>query len=698
MKTQIVKYFFKKKYFLLKMSCLSRDDFKLKYPKGAYLSKGAYGKIYISGDNVIKKQGWDSDSFTKELCILSEFKHPNICPVLDISFHKDNGYMALPQGSSVSKAYLDGLITIREIVTDIFSGMNFLNSNGIAHKDLKIDNCIYHEGRVKIIDLGLASFCDLYETGYTFNDVAYTEPFKDPEYDEYENNPITVELYSIATTIYYMLTNKYFSGMDRNYYISRQNFEDLNIDSDLIDLLLECQKPLAVRKSIEELILHPSLIKNRITITGNVLPLEKYSGNIPLSSLPSKSGVTSGVIKTLFEWMYQISVNFYGINSYFLACDMVYRFLQNNAIDMSKFQLLGSCSLYIAALLNSEEVSIRDIIYSTGRLYSSENFMEMYCTMYTILQGKFYNKTLWDTIQFDYEIYNFAAFMSRPEFMSNQLYMLPYVSENNKINRYEHKTLLNSHTKFDKDVVVELLDRDYEEFPVEDKSSVNINTIISKLNNVCIKKVNASEYEYYTNIISLTASNIDKLQFMNNKNAFDLYEKLLENAINSNSFEFIRRTVNFNDMLTLQEIQTYRKALRRVNIFTLIDQDIDRIINIQVSPPVILIPEPEYINNTSELIVKLSQLMAVTGSGETLTYKINDISRNINDRRFISNVIIQTANRTEAVIDMFNILRNINSDIWMEQLDIVNSIGDLSEWINTCFDPRGLSSYYLTRV
>lgn len=680
------------------MQCLSHDEFNRKYPKGAYLSRGTYGTVYVSGDNVIKKQSWDSVAFAKELCILSQFQHPNICPILDVTFSKDSSYIALPKGTPVLKAYLDGHISMQEIVTDIFSGMNYLNSNGIAHKDLKIDNCIYHEGRVKIIDLGLASFCDLYDTGYTFNDVAYTEPFRDPEYDEYKNNPITVELYSIATTIYYMLVNKYYAGLYRSYYISRREFEDLNVEPQIIDLLMLCQEPLKDRKSIEELILHPAIIKNRVVMASEELPLQRYSV-LDIHKRASGSRNFSYCIKILFEWLYEASIK-HGTEYYFLACDIIYRYLLNNTIDTSKLQLLGACALYIAYLLRGYPVYITDMVYLCARAYTKEDFMEMYCQMYSSLGGKFYNKTLWNTIEFSHEIYDFAVFMSKPDFESNLSYMIPNI-QGEKINRYTYKMKKNSHVKFDRNVIIQILDREYEELPADDETSVNLNKIMRRLNTLAIRNVNHTQDQYYNDIISVTASNLDKLPLMTNKEAFDLYVRLLQNSISSGSDEMLRRTLKFRYSLSIQEIQDFRKQLRKVNIFTLTDEDINDIVNIPtlIPPPPAPILETEYFQNENDVITKLSELMNLTGfTGNKINYRVIDKTRNPQDKNYISSLTISSSNLTEAVIDMFNSLRNINPNIWIDQLDIINSFGDLLEWVNSCFNPQTLSDYYLVQI
>lgn len=44
------------------------------------------------------------------------------------------------------------------IISDIFSGLVYLASKNIVHRDLKAANVFLHDGRAKIADFGFAKF------------------------------------------------------------------------------------------------------------------------------------------------------------------------------------------------------------------------------------------------------------------------------------------------------------------------------------------------------------------------------------------------------------------------------------------------------------------------------------------------------------------------------------------------------------
>lgn len=121
----------------------------------------------------------------------------------------------------------------------MFGAFSFLYLNGICHCDLKPDNIIFHDGKLKVIVFGFAKFAETYkingEERIMISGVAYAEEFQDPEY-KYPH-PIEVELYSIVSTIYHLHTRKYYHDSRRSFYISAQQFRDIGIEEDIINAL-----------------------------------------------------------------------------------------------------------------------------------------------------------------------------------------------------------------------------------------------------------------------------------------------------------------------------------------------------------------------------------------------------------------------------------------------------------------------------
>ena len=46
---------------------------------------------------------------------------------------------------------------IIQIMTDVVKGVKYMHSKGIAHRDLKVENILFHNGKYKLADFGSAS-------------------------------------------------------------------------------------------------------------------------------------------------------------------------------------------------------------------------------------------------------------------------------------------------------------------------------------------------------------------------------------------------------------------------------------------------------------------------------------------------------------------------------------------------------------
>lgn len=231
------------------------------------IGQGTFGQVYRHGKNVVKCQK-KYNSFIKEICILKQFNHPNICKIYDFEI-SDTLNLILEKGRPLldhfNKCPLKKRLSIRKIISDLVSGILYLNSNGIAHCDIKPHNCIIVKGIVKLIDFGIIQFCKSTTEGwyYKYGNV-YSSSFKDPQIDKKDiNHNISSELYALCKVIYHLFNQKYHQGIYRKYYISRKTFLEFDIPSDVVDFLMECQR-IDSRKTIEELSHHPCLIQSRI--------------------------------------------------------------------------------------------------------------------------------------------------------------------------------------------------------------------------------------------------------------------------------------------------------------------------------------------------------------------------------------------------------------------------------------------------
>lgn len=202
-------------------------------------TSGSYGVVYESEEYVIKRQVC-TKFFFRECSFLSQIDHPNIIKMINFSINEEYSFMAIEKGVPLIEAYLNGEITLKDIIHGIFSAFLFLYKYGIAHCDLKPTNCVVIDGKLKLIDFGFARSCVLHNNQYYFKELAYSDGFRHPEYDEKDFNPIKVECYSIAKTIEYFI-----------------NLHDEEISEELQKVLDECKKDLDISKNILDIVLLP---------------------------------------------------------------------------------------------------------------------------------------------------------------------------------------------------------------------------------------------------------------------------------------------------------------------------------------------------------------------------------------------------------------------------------------------------------
>lgn len=156
------------------------DDHGLatKYGKfGKVLGSGAGGSVRLmkrSSDGVTfaVKQFRDRHSYetereyskkvTAEFCIGSTLHHGNIIETLDIIHERGHWYEVMEYAPfDLFAVVMTGKMSREEICCSflqIVSGVAFLHSMGLAHRDLKLDNVVVNEhGIMKLIDFGSAA-------------------------------------------------------------------------------------------------------------------------------------------------------------------------------------------------------------------------------------------------------------------------------------------------------------------------------------------------------------------------------------------------------------------------------------------------------------------------------------------------------------------------------------------------------------
>lgn len=98
---------------------------------------------------------------TGEYCIGLTLKHPNIIETVDIIYETDKIYQVMEYCEyDLFAIVMSGKMSKEEIYCDfkqMINGVKYMHECGLAHRDLKLDNCVINsQGIVKLIDFGSA--------------------------------------------------------------------------------------------------------------------------------------------------------------------------------------------------------------------------------------------------------------------------------------------------------------------------------------------------------------------------------------------------------------------------------------------------------------------------------------------------------------------------------------------------------------
>ncbi|KAF2217277.1 hypothetical protein CERZMDRAFT_32774 [Cercospora zeae-maydis SCOH1-5] len=193
-----------------------------KYGKfGKMLGSGAGGSVRLmkrSGDGTVfaVKQFRDRHAYesereynkkvTAEFCIGSTLHHGNVIETIDIVQEKGKWYEVMEYAPfDLFATVMTGKMGREEVTCatlQILSGVLYLHSMGLAHRDLKLDNVVINEhGIMKLIDFGSAVvFRYPFEEDIVLaTGVVGSDPYLAPEvYDHSRYDPRPADIWSIA--------------------------------------------------------------------------------------------------------------------------------------------------------------------------------------------------------------------------------------------------------------------------------------------------------------------------------------------------------------------------------------------------------------------------------------------------------------------------------------------------------------------
>lgn len=193
------------------------------------MSSGSYGKVYVAEDRnapdrkvaiktVIGSDGRRLEAFKREIEIMKELDHPNICKLLETydEGRKIHLVMELLDGGELFDRIANDVHLSEEesvaIVRQVGAALKYAHSRGIAHRDMKPENVVFcskdkKNSHVKVIDWGLGWYFDRNHMHNTVGTLTYAAP-EVIEAKTKGDYTALCDVWSLGVVAYVMLSGK----------------------------------------------------------------------------------------------------------------------------------------------------------------------------------------------------------------------------------------------------------------------------------------------------------------------------------------------------------------------------------------------------------------------------------------------------------------------------------------------------------
>ncbi|KAF5186930.1 Serine/threonine protein kinase OSK1 [Thalictrum thalictroides] len=170
------------------------DIFLSRYKLGKIIGVGSFAKVKIAEHiltghkvavKIIKHEDID-EKVRREIYMIRSFLHPHVIRLYEVI--ETPRYLYVVQEYCESGELFDYVINkgrlqekeARMFFQQIISGVHYCHKNGVAHRDLKLDNILLYSGNcnVKIIDFGLSNFM---REGHPLKTICGTPNYAAPE-------------------------------------------------------------------------------------------------------------------------------------------------------------------------------------------------------------------------------------------------------------------------------------------------------------------------------------------------------------------------------------------------------------------------------------------------------------------------------------------------------------------------------------
>jgi serine/threonine protein kinase len=297
------------------MGYLPFKDFAVKYVIDPQLD-------LIFQDDYVVKVIHSFPEALREINVLSHFpSHPCIISMKNWSWNDAIFYLVLEKGIPLTETTK---LSEKQVAQDVLSGLKALYSIGVCHNDLKLENLVYCNGHVKLIDFGATSSILNFRNRTVIREYRYTPTHRDPQFLAEFASDVKGELYALGATL-----ANYFHHVNlvESYPLSVREFSFSELINDLIEY------PVQKRLDLDEII-------------------EKYSLEITTqSAVPfSKDRETDGNIKRLALWGIKLLPESTDVDTLFLMIHLAHH------LSCDNIKLLTIALLFISTVMTDQKL------------------------------------------------------------------------------------------------------------------------------------------------------------------------------------------------------------------------------------------------------------------------------------------------------------------------------------------------------
>ncbi len=155
------------------------------------------------------------ERFDREAKIVAKLEHPNIVPVYDFTYHRDDLYLVMRyvEGQTLKARMESGPLSLRQmarVVVSVASALAYAHRNNVLHRDVKPSNILIdREGKVYLADFGLARLASSGESTLSQDMMLGTPSYISPEQAQ-GNRDLTnrTDIYSLGVVLYEMCVGR----------------------------------------------------------------------------------------------------------------------------------------------------------------------------------------------------------------------------------------------------------------------------------------------------------------------------------------------------------------------------------------------------------------------------------------------------------------------------------------------------------